>query len=377
MKIFVVSRANPISTKSALGIFEFDQAKALASLGHDVSFISIDLRSVRRKREFGFDFFNDSDVKIYNYSFPMGKVPNFLSRALGYFFYKKMLKKVIKEQGRPDFIHAHFALNQGWYVYKNKLKTNIPYVISEHASRLLSGNVKKDEKRVLKKIYSDSIVNISVSSSFKEKLEGEYGAEFAVVDNIVDTSSFQFIKDKNKNDVFNFVSTGNLIKRKGFDVLIKAFSLLYKDNKNVRLTIIGGGEEKENLSSLIKSLGLEEIVCLIGEKTRNEINNYFQNSDAFILTSKAETFGVVYIEAMFTGLPVIATKCGGPESFIDRKCGLFANVDDVDDIASAMKDIIKNASSYNREEIHNYVLNRFSPEVIANKIIDLVNEKLK
>ena len=107
-------------------------------------------------------------------------------------------------------------------------------------------------------------------------------------------------------------------------------------NNDVYLYIIGEGHLHPNLQKMINTFGLNEQIKLLGMMNRNEIGQIMQKSDAFVLASRVETFGVVYIEAMLAGLPVIATACGGPEEFVDEDNGILIPVDNVELLAKAM-----------------------------------------
>ena len=92
-----------------------------------------------------------------------------------------------------------------------------------------------------------------------------------------------------------------------------------------------------------------------------------QNSDAFVLSSEYETFGVVLIEAMSCGLPVISTKCGGPESIIiNDKLGLLVEKNNVNALSNGMNDILN--KKYDSQDIREYVIGSFSQIAIANKL---------
>jgi glycosyltransferase involved in cell wall biosynthesis len=88
------------------------------------------------------------------------------------------------------------------------------------------------------------------------------------------------------------------------------------------------------------------------------------------LVSKAETFGVVYIEAMAAGLPVIASKCGGPESFVQKMNGKLVDVDDVDATAQAMVEMVRDRyRKYDEKKIREFAVNHFSPESVSKSLI--------
>ena len=95
--------------------------------------------------------------------------------------------------------------------------------------------------------------------------------------------------------------------------------------------------------------------------------------DVFVLPSKYETFGVVYIEALASGKPVIGAFNGGAEDIINKENGLIVKVNDVDDLGLAMKSIIKNIDSYKPEEIREECIKRFSKKKIINEILEVYN----
>ncbi len=94
----------------------------------------------------------------------------------------------------------------------------------------------------------------------------------------------------------------------------------------------------------------------------------YREADAFVLASRAETFGVVYIEAMAAGLPVIATDCGGPADFIRADNGLLIPVGDEKALADAMERMIRTRDSYDSAAIARGVRDRFSPAAVAGEL---------
>ncbi|NLE93381.1 MAG: glycosyltransferase family 4 protein, partial [Chloroflexi bacterium] len=104
---------------------------------------------------------------------------------------------------------------------------------------------------------------------------------------------------------------------------------------------------------------------------REEIAARMQESAVFVLASRAETFGVVYIEAMASGLPVIATKCGGPEGFVNTENGVLIEIDDLKGLIYAMQHMITKQHLYNREEISRAAQVRFSTNAVANLLMSI------
>jgi glycosyltransferase involved in cell wall biosynthesis len=95
------------------------------------------------------------------------------------------------------------------------------------------------------------------------------------------------------------------------------------------------------------------------------------NCDCFVLPSRFETFGVVFAEAMHYGKPVIATRTGGPDSFITPETGITVPVDNIAETAKAMKTMYENIANYNADYIKEYAIHKFSGESISKKIISI------
>ena len=109
----------------------------------------------------------------------------------------------------------------------------------------------------------------------------------------------------------------------GVDTLIKSFSLLYKKYPNIRLKIIGSGQEKKNLVDLVKHLAIEELVEFIPKVDHSQVPIELNKMDIFVALSNFESFGVAIIEANACGLPVVVSDTDGPaEVVVQNKTGL-------------------------------------------------------
>ena len=369
MNILEVSRGLPCAKYPMNGIFEWDQAKALAGAGHKVFFAAIDLRSVLRVRKFGISHKIIEGIDVYEYSVPLGRVPSFLIKFFSWYCLRKIIKRISKKD-KIDIVHFHFAETVIGSALKLKDKTGLDYIVTEHSSKVNADAVDKSVKQEIKKVYHCSKANIAVSPDFAETLRRLYDEKFVYIPNVVDLGVMGTVNRVEHNG-YNFVSVGNLIPRKGMDVTIKAFKLFYRENPNSSLTIVGDGPQKENLEKLVRSENLSDCVTFCGRLTRDRIKEVFDKSDCFVLASKGETFGVVYIEAMAAGLPVIATKCGGPEGFVNDSNGVLVEINDVEKLADAMQEI--SLKSYNPDKLNRFCLENFAPEVIANKLTELIN----
>lgn len=367
MKVFVISRGMPSEKYPLYGIFEFDQARALAESGVDTSMLVIDFRSNAYKRKYGLFSYERDGVKVFELSLPLGVYRRALPilQSLLLFLYKKAVKKV----GKPDVIHAHFY-SIAAIASIIKKKENVPFLITEHSSKLNKETnlISTLDKQLAIKAYSSADSIIAVSKSLSLNLKNNFRCDSVVINNIVDTRNFKYVEHNNNQD-FTFLSVGNLIPLKGFDILIKAFHKAFANEKEVYLNIIGDGIERGNLQNTINQYGIGDRVKLVGQKTRSELSLMMKDANAFVLASRSETFGVVYIEAMLTGMPVIATQCGGPEEFVNENNGILIPTDDVESLANALTTMRLNINKYNVAKISQECNERFSPQSIAKEIV--------
>jgi glycosyltransferase involved in cell wall biosynthesis len=265
----------------------------------------------------------------------------------------------------PDIIHAHYLFNIPLAAWIGR-KYNIPFIATEHWSVFNKPTIPKNVLRMARNNYSYLSALISVSVSLQKSLKEVTKHNSIVISNMVDIAYYNYIERERKS-YFQYVSIGSLTKRKCFDLLIRAFSQSHFQ-QDTRLVIVGEGPEYDHLVRLVSTLNLDKQVHLIGKKNRDSIRSILAKSDAFVLPSAFETFGVVYIEALSTGLPVIATQCGGPEDFINSTNGLLIPINDIDALSTALSIMQDTVSNYNPQLISKTTINQFSPIVIAKQI---------
>jgi glycosyltransferase involved in cell wall biosynthesis len=161
------------------------------------------------------------------------------------------------------------------------------------------------------------------------------------------------------------LGVGRLERQKNFGLLIRAFARLRKE-RPARLLILGSGPEKDSLQALIAKLGVDREVFLPG-MARNPFP-YMARADVFALSSEEEGFGLVLVEAMAVGLPIVATRCpGGPGEILeDGRSGILVAPGDERELAKSLSEVLDD--EYHRRELVESGLRRaehFSPSRIA------------
>lgn len=369
MYILIISRGYPTEKYKTNGLFEFDQARALASQGCKVVYAAIDLRSIRRWRKWGIRKKRKDGVDIYSINIPVGGLPINLLARISTMGLKILYKHINKEQGKPDLMHAHFT-NAAYTASILKDETNIPLVVTEHSSQINKDNIDKDLYKMAKIAYSKADSLIAVSPHLANMINKKFSIQPIYIPNMVNLDIFIY-EEKIGSHTFNFVSTGNLIDLKRMDLTIEAFYQAFGNNPKVTLTIFGQGPKKEMLNDLIDKYKLESQVKLMGLSSREEIADQYKKSHCFVLASQSETFGLAYVEALAMGLPVIATRCGGPEGFVNDKNGLMVDINNPQQLSQAMGHMYNNIDNYNGKNISKETKEKFSPQTIANKLIDI------
>ncbi len=167
-------------------------------------------------------------------------------------------------------------------------------------------------------------------------------------------------------------------KYKGYDKVIKSLPIVKRKYKNIKYIIVGKSDEKEfqRVKELVVSLDVEENVVFAGEVKEQELVNYYRSSDAFVLPSKGEGFGIVFLEALYFGLPVIAgNKDGSVDPLMNGELGILVNPDDVDEIAEAVINIIFNDEIKSKEHkryLRDKVIENFGYEKFRENINNLL-----
>lgn len=360
LHVMIIARGRPTEDYPLNGIFEYDQAVALKEAGMRVTYVAFDWRSIRRRRPLGIRTEAINTMPVFVVSVPIGPLPNWFYRAVERLVVFPAIRKVFTRVGIPNVIHAHFA-RSGEIGLRISKKYKIPLVYTEHSSNVLSNNAKY--LGLVKPTWEAAEGLIAVSKTLADAIYLICNRRPRVIGNTVE-SAFAEMPIAHRDAKLRFVSVGSLLPRKGHDVLVEAFSRLPAAST---LEIFGEGPEREHLQRLIEQMNLEERVILRGQCGRGEIAECFSRSDCFVLASRSETFGVAYIEAMAAGLPVVATRCGGPEGFVNDDCGLLVDVDDSASLCAAMLSV-GSSNSYDAHHIKESIVKQYSSKAIAAEL---------
>jgi glycosyltransferase involved in cell wall biosynthesis len=382
-------------------VFEIHQAMALSDLNLHVGFISVNLKG---------SIYNEIKEALQNCRIPKYndlKISNQkinginLIEVIGVYFTPSILKLYRKERvnagvrayriyvekfGKPDIIHAHSRfLDSAMIAHKIFKAYDIPFVFTEHSSFHQRNMVSKKEYVIYKNLIKSAKNWIVVSRVLGQNIISKLLSRnlypdktFVVLPNILD-SQLMKIKvetiDNFNNNNFTFLNIASLDENKNHEVLIESFALISKRIENLQLRIGGDGVLKETLKEKVKSLNLQNVKFL-GLINREEVQLEIYKSDAFVLSSNVETFGVVLIEAMSLGKPVISTKSGGPNEIVDERNGILVEPKNIQQLSDAMEFMIKNYSQFNSKKISENCVKKYGAISVGEKLIEIYKDTL-
>lgn len=379
MKVLFVTRGFPSDKDLMDGNYEAVQAKALAANGHDISVIAIKYRSLLYFYKYNKVKYRFVDgVHVYecnrlNLYIPFIHFTN-VDLKFRQFQFTKVFQRYVRDRGMPDVVHAHI-IQWAAPAICVKTKYHLPFVITEHWTKMNSDTT---PVRIMNQVfayrYADRV--ICVSDALAKSLKQKCQVNSLVINNMVSDQFFKNHKIERNDESFKFIGVGALRKNKGFDILVEAFALC-QFPENVSLNIVGEGAERDMIERKIQQFNLDGQVKMLGLKTPEEVNDLLCQSDCFVLSSRLETFAIVVIEALAKGLPVIATRSGGPETFLRPEDGILVPKENAEELAKAMKNMVEHYQEYDAKDIRQHCCDNFSQDVIANRIIDVYKQVIK
>lgn len=364
------------------GSFFREQAIALRKAGYQVGVIYPQIRSLKNiksilKKPYGLTLENDEGVNTFRW-YTANYIPKNKKYSKSHWIKValKLFDIYVEQFGIPDIIHVHSMLYAGYVAQTIKIKYGIPYVVTEHSTAFARSLIPLDEISSLKQVVSNAKVCIAVSEEFSSLLNKLFETQkWTYIPNIVSDEFFNFEQNLDAEEYFTFINVCFLEKKKRVDLLISSFAKAFKGNQKVRLKIGGDGILMSELKTLAKELGVESQIVFLGKLSRQQVKEEMALSNAFVLSSEYETFGVVLVEALALGKPVIATKCGGPESIVIPEVGYLISKNSQKEMIDSLLKLYQNWNAFNSLQIRQYCLENFSEKAVVGKLTKIYHEQ--
>jgi glycosyltransferase involved in cell wall biosynthesis len=394
------------------GIFQLHQAQALHLAGHDVRVISVRLAysvpmlaRALALRLAGRDADNDLDRRslgeIYRLLIDkLARPRRFVTqesvegfptlRVEGFYGFRPPSQKRVRaglvafeeyleRWGEPDVVHAHNLNPAGLLAREIKRRHSIPYVVTEHSTLFHRGLIPQSLYPRLRRSANDAAALVVVSPALRDALVQTLGliaARAVWIPNVLDPAFLSQLPAPcpPAASSFTFLAIGNLIPHKGHARLIRAFARAFGRRNDVRLEIAGDGPEEEGLRALAAEMGVAQTISFLGRLTRPNVLDALLRCHALVLPSLYETFGVVLIEALATGRPVIATACGGPTCIVEPEDGLLVPPDDEAALAKALERHYQMSGAYDPARLRARALARFGSDRLVHDLLPLYQQ---
>ena len=375
MHVLVLPSWYGTADRPVTGTFFRDQALALQRVGLRVGVAYVEPRSLRG---FGFRALAESHFQVSE-TVEGGVLTlrqhgwNPLAQTLpGGLLWARMMSALVSRyvrlQGPPDIIHAHASLWAGYAALHVSARYATPFVVTEHSSQFRLGSFPRALLARALRVFRAAAATIAVSESLRHAMS-DYGvrSEILVVPNTVDPEFWTLPPQPRGGAPFTFCAVGHLVPVKRFDTLIRAFATRFRGKPDVRLVIGGDGASRQDLESLARALGVHGQVHYLGALSREGVRQAMWEAHCFVSPSLVETFGVVLIEALSTGLPVIATRSGGPEDIIVPEVGVLLDAGDEQTLGAAMA-AVRDGPAYDPHLLRRHAIQRYGYQAVGARL---------
>jgi glycosyltransferase involved in cell wall biosynthesis len=365
LNVLVLPDLFPKNENDWVGVFVVDYIKSVIPNCIPLVFYS---RLVGDNQDIKQEVFgNDFDVFRWSYK---KQVSSLLKPLYYLLWFSKTVNQIVSLKKEIDIIHAHGAILNGSVAYLLSKQLKVPFVISEH-----TGPFSKISDSFVKKNWAKFILNradnvFAVSNHLKKEMIaiGIKEANVTVSFNPVDTNLFKC--KPNLSRVKNMLFVSRLEPFKGGLRTLKAFHKLEGKRDNWHLTICGDGPEKDAIIQYVDEFQLGNCVTIKGVLTKPEYVKELHNSSFLVFPSLHESFGLIPVEAMTCGLPVITTNSTAMPEYINTQNGILLNSSSVKEISEVMIDMMKNISNYESTIISKNMITRFGIDNFGKMLIE-------
>jgi glycosyltransferase involved in cell wall biosynthesis len=291
--------------------------------------------------------------------------------------FELLLKQLIDEGWKPDMIHARTAEFAGVNAARLARKHNIPLLLTENVIFVLKDQPEIDRFKGYQHAIESADVVAVVSNFVKSLLLiNNFDCQPITVGNWVDEKNFR-LRPANDPETFTIINIGHTGFTKDWPTFFRAIHYLVNDlactdiKLILAITHVFDEESRNFIPKMAAEYGVAEKCEILYQVPHREVAALYHNSSVMVSTSVNETFGIATCEAMFCGVPVIATANGGIDDILSEIAGIKVAIGDHIGVANAIKDIYDGKKSFDPAAIRESVLAKFGTAAFRQRLIAL------
>ena len=296
----------------------------------------------------------------------------------------RMIYAGVREFRKKDFdiVHSHLPKAHTFGRIFSTLSQTEVIISTHHSVRENYGAVSCTLERITRPIDT---ATTAVSDGVRRSFGKKHVANWHTIHNGIDVEEFaNNVNDSNRNSLKEefgigtgpvFLTVGRYTPEKAQEDVIRTFKLLIEDYPNSSLFIVGWGDRETFLRQLSEDLNIADNVYITGY--RSDIHRFYSCADVFLLSSIREAFGLVLVEAMSAGLPIVASNIAGVDEVIgnNNNIGVLVPPRSPRLMAKETKNVIEN-SQYGGKESYRYARDNFGINKMVNEYVDLYEDNL-
>lgn len=312
------------------------------------------------------------------YFFKSNCIPEKLNQYFKNKAYKYVFDLIRSEKWEPKLMHSRgFDYGGTAATYLSKY-SKIPFVNTENTMFLFdiefSKNKLKNYKNVLQQakaihFVSHFLLRNTVMHGFLTQ------KPLHVIANPVDEDHFYLCKERKEENPFRILITGYNAYIKDYPTYFKTLkTLVEKGISNLQAVVVltyGNDKNKDEILQLASQYGFGNLCEIHLQVSRDAMPSLVNTCDLYLCTSLIETFGIATLESMFCGVPVVSTRNGGIEDFINADNGILCNIGDYNELASAVEDVIKGKIKFDPDRVRESVVNKYGKKAFTQKLREL------
>lgn len=291
---------------------------------------------------------------------------------------RRLARHLVRRFGGFDLVHAHVVLPAGLAGAALADELQIPVLLQEHSAPFEMHLETGPQRDAVRFALARTTRIVAVGEDLARRIREFAGdrAPVSVVPNLVRTDLFRPQPHRRARSGVRLISVSSLESRKGIADLLDAVHALKRSGMAISARIIGEGSDRSALELRISALGLDNDVLLVGSRTRAEVAETIADSDIYVCSSLLETFGLAPAEALAVGRPVVTTRCGGPESFVDDSCGTVVPAGAPSALAQGIRAVAERLAHFDPARLHQQIDERFGPEAFRTRMLALYRAML-